>query len=326
MIEQCSDMIPADVREALLPLHALSEEREPVTSELYSPNDFYGNAHALKAYLGKPEGYAVKAAMEHSAELGHGNWMLNVQAPLPAVISMSPYRHAFIRPHTDKPLYAVGPYVHYAPHALSGEQLAFERKRLGRSLLAFPAHSTHYVTCEHSVDQFCAVLHRLGRDFDTVRVCMYWKDVLNGTAAEYARRGFECVTCGHMFDLQFLPRLKSLISLASLTVANALTTALGYSVHMGIPHYYSPSIIGYGCQDEETFRIMLGDSHCKQASSDIVELEAVFSEFSDEVTPRQYETADKYWGLSSVLDREGLADLFDELEAMHGAMHPHRAG
>ncbi len=298
-------------------LYELSSDREQVTDEIYAPNDFYGNASALKSYLNKPPSYAVKAAMEHSAELGQGNWMLNVQAPLPAVISMSPSRHAFIRPHTNKSLYAVGPYVHYAPHALSEEELHYERKRLGRNLLAFPAHSTHYVTCDHSVDKFSMLLRELGKEFDSVRVCVYWKDVLDGTADEYARRGFECVTCGHMFDHMFLPRLKSLIAISSMTVSNALTTALGYSVFMGIPHYYHPSVVGYGCQDEETFKIMLGESHYREASSDIREIEEVFSEFSQEVTPRQYETADRYWGLSSTLDKDGLAALFQELEAMY---------
>ncbi len=303
--------------ERLAPLYALCADREQETREIHPPNDFYGNALALKSFLGLPGDYAVKAAMEHSAELGHGVWMHNLEAPLPAVLTMSPYRHAFIRERTDKPLYAVGPYVHYAPHALDEAGLAREKRRLGRNLLAFPAHSTHHVTCEHDAGRFGAVLRELGREFDRVRVCVYWKDVLDGVALEYARQGFECVSCGHIYDPMFLPRLKSLLAVASMTAANALTTALGYSVFMGVPHCYVPSMLGYSCRDEAMFASEVGASHYREPSPDIAELEAAFRECSDAVTPRQHEAADRYWGFSSIRDRDGLSALFRELEDMH---------
>lgn len=295
----------------------LAQDREQQTCEIHKPNDFYGNALALKAFAGLPEDYAIKAAMEHSVELGHGNWNANCAAPLPAIITMSPYRHGIVREHTDKRLCAVGPYIHYASHFLTPSELQSEKQRLGRSLLAFPAHSTHLVTCEHSVDQFCGLLRELGADFDSVRVCIYWKDVLNGTAEEYRRQGFECVCCGHIFDPQFTPRLKSLLATASMTVSNALTSALGYSVLMGVPHYYLPSLVGYSCADESTFHSEVGTGHYRDISPDIIELETTFSVLSREISPRQQEVADRYWGFSSLLGRDELARLLGTLEEMY---------
>lgn len=289
------------------------------TPEINTSNDFYGHARAMKAYAGRPLNVSLKASMEHGAALVDKCWDELLRAPLPAVLVMSRFRKEVVTRLTDKPVHVLGPFLHYAGHALPPEERTAQRQRLGRMLLAFPVHSSHNITIDCCVDSFCRKLERLGKDFDSIVVCVYWKDVLLGRADEYVQRGFEVVSCGHMFDLDFLPRLKTLLRLASLTVSNGLSTALGYSLSMNIPSVILPTILGLGAATPEIFAREFTSYHDTRAF-DFSLIEEAFGDPQSGITPKQLELARHYLGLGCEKSPAELAALFDELEASHAAM------
>ncbi len=101
----------------------------------------------------------------------------------------------------------------YANHYLNAEKRQTEKPRVGKNLLVFPAHSIHYNITHFNIDKHCDKIKELGKGFDSIRICLYWKDMLRGFDKAYSKHGFECITAGHIFDPMFLPRLKTIIDI-----------------------------------------------------------------------------------------------------------------
>lgn len=295
-------------------LELLCADRQLNSPEQHSPNDFYGHAQCIKAYCGLPRTYAIKAAMEHGAGFVDRYWDADLDAPLPAILVMSEVRAQFLARFTSKAIHVLGPYIHYAPSLLGPEETARERKRLGPTLLAFPAHSSHNLTFEYNLDGFCRALERIGRDFQSIRVCIYWKDALLGRAEEYRRRGFEVVTCGHIFDPLFLPRLRTLLETSSLTASNFLTTAIGYSVYLGVPHLLVRSILSVSAPTKEIFENEFSTLHDKRVPARCIEVEEAFATFDGRITARQAALAARHWGFDMVRSPSEMRRLLEVLE------------
>jgi len=112
--------------------------------------------------------------------------------------------------------------------------------------------------------------------------------------------------------LNFVSRLKSIISLADFTMSNATGTHIGYCIYMNKPHYIfrqkiertfdkSGKII-----ENSTFR---NKEQCLTLEEEKAELFDAFSEICDEITPKQRDVINKYWGVSSIRTKEELIQL-----------------
>ena len=191
---------------------------------------------------------------------------------------------------------AIGAPFLYAESLLSNEDIANEKKRLGRNLLAFPMHSTHFIDKNYDPNHFVKVLKSQRDSFDSVRVCLYWKDIQRGIASFFQNAGFECVCCGHMFDQFFLQRQKSLYEIADATISNALGSHVGYSVSMNKPHWLVPDefeLVDIKGNDgfEEMNRI--------KGNEKIEYIKSLFMNNSSfNISQDQIKIVDKYWGLS----------------------------
>jgi hypothetical protein len=288
-------------------------DRQQRTREIYGPNDYYGHATILKNYAQIPQRKTIKAAIEHGLDFGGFVWDEDMNCRLPAILVSAKFRFPVLEKHTDKKLFAIGPLLGYAPHLLSEKALESEKQRLGRNLLVFPAHSTHIVDSYFDIDEYCKHLGEIGKDFDTIRICLYWKDVLRGRVKDFTRYGFECVTAGHIFDPLFLPRLKSIIECATVTTSNDLGTHVGYCVFMGKPHYLFSHKITLTAETEEILKSSAPDRSDKP---DVVELVKAFSEWRDDISVQQKEVVERYWGISerkSVNELSGILEEVDEL-------------
>jgi hypothetical protein len=104
-------------------------------------------------------------------------------------------------------------------------------------MTVFPMHSTHHLQPKFDATHFLAKINEIRSQFDSVRICLYWADFKPETLAMYESEGFEIVTAGHMFDPQFLSRLKSIIHLSDLTMCNHIGTSVFYSIHERCPVY-----------------------------------------------------------------------------------------
>jgi len=277
-------------------LYNLATDRPLSTPEIHSPNDFYGHATTLKKYAGLPEEYQIKAVIEHGAYGGTGHaWDVEVNAPLPSLFSFASARHLILKKRTNKALFSIGPMLSYAPHFLDADALNLEKRRLGKNLLVLPAHSTHWIDANYDIHDYCKFLEKLEKDFDSIRICLGWKDVLRGQAEEYMRYGFECVTAGHMYDPLFLSRLKSIIELSTITVSFKLGTHIGYCILLGRPHYISKLKHQYTAANNDILRRDVHDPIKTPYGQEMIH---TFGELRDDISFQQKELVERYWGLN----------------------------
>ncbi len=200
--------------------------------------DIYFIEKTLKEYAGLPEDYKIKAFIEHAAQLSdYTEGGFRVHETLPSIVP-SPFRVSVLEAVPENNgVYAVGPYIAYSKSALTDDKLKLESERLGRNLLVFPAHSIRGLEAKYDIDGFCEEVKKISKNYDSVRVCLFWKDVLIGIAEKYKKYGFEVVTAGHYYDPMFMPRLKSIIETSTMTMSNKIGTYIGYCVYLNKPHF-----------------------------------------------------------------------------------------
>ena len=297
-----------------LDIHRLSQDRSQTTTEIHRSNDFYGHASVLKNYLGIPQNYVIRAAIEHSVMISNKySWHIDRNSLFPCIFTNSDERYAAYP--AGKMIFAVGPYIHYAEHVLSPEEIKNEKLRLGKSLLVFPFHSTHHNTSFFDEKKYCDLIEELGKEFDSVRVCLYWQDVLYGRDEVYKQRGFECVTAGHIFDPLFLPRLKTIVECSTVTTSNAWGTHIGYSTFMGKPHVMHKMEIVNNYQKSN---VSVKDRASKEDEMSSLEEQELayelFSELRSDISDAQFEYVSSRWGFHSIREKPELLELFSIAE------------
>jgi glycosyltransferase involved in cell wall biosynthesis len=294
----------------------LCEDRTNNTNELHKPNDYYGHATILKKYCGLPKHYQIKAAIEHGPTIQDYVWEPDINVSLPAVIFCGNNRHLILKKRTQKALFSIGPYLHYAGPALRQEELEGLKTKLGKTLVAFPFHSTHWIHSEYNLEHYCATLKALGKDFDTLCVCLYWKDVERGWATVFEGNGVLCTSAGHMYDALFLPRLKNILTLADVTTSNFIGTHVGYSILMGKPHWFTetPDLSVNYQTDNNKIHYPSDKLHLLPEFKRLIE---AFSTRETDITEHQRDIVDHYWGISQLKTPQQLCDLLAMTEDMY---------
>jgi hypothetical protein len=302
-------------------IYNLVEPIKKLGKEVWLP-DLYFIEGSLKKYAGMNEDYKIKAFIEHAAQLTpYIDGGFQISPNLPSIVS-SPFRKFIIeKVPNNNGAYAVGPYISYSKSALSSEKTKHEKERLNRNLLVFPSHSIRGVKSSYDLEIFCNEIKKVGKEFDSIRVCLFWKDVVLGTGENYKKHGFEVVTAGHYYDPMFMPRLKSIIETSSMTMSNEIGTHLGYCIYLKKPHYLFKS--------EILREKLLNDGHemaeinflaCKtlKSFSDYYEsIEKLFQSKEETITKEQYSIIDYYWGLNQIKSPKKLKEIILLLEGRY---------
>ena len=170
-------------------------------------------------------------------------------------------------------------------------------------------HSTHFTDISYDSKNFINILKSQQKLFDNVRVCLYWKDIQKGIDKVYRDGGFECVCCGHMFDIFFLSRLKSLLEIADATISNGVGSHIGYSVFMNKPHYFVPDeylvndIVGNEGKEEKDM---------KQHSQNYKEIYYGFIDNNNYmITDSHKKIVDKFWGISNIRRPDSIRNILE---------------
>ena len=289
------------------------------TKELCPQNDFYFHAYHLKKYCSLKSNYILKCAIEHGIYNRLYTWELDIKNNMPFIFSIGDYRKEILSQKTDKQHFALGPYIHYVEPSLSGNKLKKEKQRLGKTLLVFPAHSTHHEDVTYDAENFCAEILKIKitHNFDSVRVCLYWKDILNGYSKIYQKYGFECVCAGHMFDKYFLPRLKSIIMSSDITMSNSDGTHLGYCIYLNKPHYLWSQAREYNqdnvAMQEKEYKADLE----KKLLEEQQEFEQIFSEYREDISDEQLKIIEKRFSFSKIRSKQELRCILEEAEKQY---------
>lgn len=283
------------------------------TVEKFSQNDFYYNAYHMKKYCGYNTKKALGCTIEHGADINDYVWELDLSDKATAIITVGDYKKEIISKKTDKPVYSIGPYIAYCKSFYSEDKIKRKKLELGKCLTVFPSHSTHWINVKYDMEAFCKEINRIKYEynFDSVRVCMYWKDIINGSHEVYQKHGFKCVSAGHIYDKSFLPRLKSIILLSDAIISNTYGTYIAYSTYFNKPFYLFNQeqiydIKGYKEQFEEV-------SNSSNKDNEAI-LKQLFGEYKEDVTSEQREFINKFFSPQNVKTKEELYNIFTQAE------------
>ncbi|GGC09498.1 hypothetical protein [Dyadobacter sediminis] len=227
-------------------------------------------------------------------------------------LTFSSYRAKFIQEKTGKVPSQVGPYIHYCEGLLDAKALSEIKESLGRVLLVFPSHSIGAVASEYDKEQFCTEIEKRKAGYDTVLVCMYWKDAQNGDHEYYQNMGYKLTTAGHRDDLYFLNRLKSIISLSDMVISNSTGTHIGYSLFLNKPNYLFKQHVALVSKSKSGDNLLNQHYHPEVTSTkerDNQLLYDAFSVFEEKISPEQYKLANYIWGFDQIKSPEELKSI-----------------
>lgn len=135
-----------------------------------------------------------------------------------------------------KPVFCIGPFIHYAQNYYSMEQIKNLKRQFGKTLLVFPSHSYEASALSYDIEEFVNyVMNELGKKFTKVLVSAYWLNIDHEVYKMFEKHGATIVSAGARFDPNFIKRLKTMINLADEVVSNDLGTYIGYCHYLKKP-------------------------------------------------------------------------------------------
>lgn len=274
----------------IVPLSKPISMFSPFTNEIHPVNDWYGHAKIFKQYVEMPDNYKFKFIIEHAPYLTEQVSDMELETDLPSFLTSNDFRVNALKKYKDT-VFNVGPFIHYSPHYYSQQKIKEEKKRLGKNILVFPAHSLKSLIMNHDKNYLLTEIKKIAKNYKSIRVCLYWIDISLGFSKYYQQLGFECVTAGHILDPNFLPRLKSMIEISDLTLSNDAGTHVGYSVYMNKPHiifYKKPSM-----KTSKKWQELTLDYWSSKPYQDILR---EFTKVSYKITPNQKQIVNQYYG------------------------------
>ncbi len=291
--------------------------------------DIYSIRYTLNQYANMPVDYPIRGSIEHAPQLSkllEGGF--SIHNSLPSIVC-SKFRADLIKSaEGNHGAYAIGPYIAYANHAYSDKKIFEEKKRLGKSLLVFPAHSIQGLDANYNFGDFIKEIKLIGEDFDSIRICLFWKDILEGKYKYYLDDEFELVTAGNIYDPLFMPRLKTIIESSTVTMSNRLGTHVGYCVFMDKPHYICSSDVKLEKSKTDGEKISNHQYHFDRLfkesldnDDNITDLIQEFSIYRENISRKQYEFVNYYWGIDQIKSKHEIRDLIFLLDGKYNYNH-----
>ena len=294
-------------------IFAYSELSKPLPfypSEKIKDSNFYGHIHSLKKYSNTCK---ITHSIEHGLYLGNYVPKATFLKTTKSILTFSENRkrHLLVN-NVKKPIYPIGPYIHYADSILEREKIKELKEELGNTLLVFPSHSIDNVNVKFNVEGFISEILKVSKNYQTVMVCLYYKDILDKRfLASYKKYGFKIVTAGHFYDLNFISRLKSIILLSDFTMSNSVGTHTGYCIYLNKPHYIYNQDVSYVDNKERSYVDIRDESQLMSLENEKKEIISEFSKLYTEITDSQRYVIDKYWGLSSTKSPDEIQQLLE---------------
>lgn len=299
-----SSDIPAEIgRRKSLSIFEVQQLSQPLTPYPFSKvpeNNYYGNALALGSICDTTNCY--NTVIEHG--LFFGSYVPEDYKSYDTILTFSEYRKKIIRnKYPNKEVIVTGPYIEYiAPLTLNekDKQLIIDFNKI---LLVIPAHSINSVHVDFNSKKMVEDImsFKEQHSFDTVLVCLYWKDVLLGADKYYKNLGIQTVTAGHIYDINFLARLKTIISLSSYVLTNTVGTHIGYSICLNKPLQIIKDVSLTYIEGNNNIaaknELELRKNQDKETyDAAIREIENEFLIYNNGISSKQSQCINKFWG------------------------------
>lgn len=223
--------------------------------------------------------------------------------------TLSTFRKEIIQNKLNKPVFCIGPYIHYASSFYSTEKLFELKKKMGRVLLVFPMHSTNNSEISVDEEKFIDSINEIAQNYDTVLVNVYWWNINDNLTKRFESEGYKVVSCGIRDDTSFLSRLKSYILLSDLAISDGIGTHIGYCINCGLPFKY--------LEVNSDFEL-----HIKKEQNNKPFIEAQYDAVkktflnSSSIGEKQLKICNYYWGndlVKSIIDIQAIVEINEEL-------------
>ncbi|GAP72137.1 polysaccharide biosynthesis protein [Candidatus Symbiothrix dinenymphae] len=285
----------------------LSTPQEFVRFHYQLDCNFYGFFQVLQDYAQMP--INPKISCEHGFCYSSFVALRHLPAPdLNKVITFGDYRGDLLKEKGIDSI-KIGPYIHYAKPLLEDVAFIELKKKLGRVLLVFPCHSIVGAIRNYDISLFVNYIESIKSEFDTVLVCMYWKDINLGRDKFYTDKGYKIVTAGHVYNTNFLPRLKSIIELADMTISNDIGTHIGYCLYLNKPHYIFPQIIEFDITVSKEEINSITQEQWQETADFRSKITKLFENYSLEITREQKNFIGHLFGFEYIRDPSTVREL-----------------
>ena len=273
---------------------------------LFLENLYYGNENSIKKIITQKMGgiYLIEHGYYFGEYLPEYSFAYNGIVIITFSMRRVQHMESIIKKSDLKhPLNVVtiGPYINYADSIIDQVEMKKIKEDYGKILLVFPSHSIEGVIYKYNTQDFINEIEKVSKDFDSVFVCMYWKDIQDGRYVEYEKKGYKIVTAGHRNDTNFLGRLKDIIDLSDMTMSNTVGTHVGYCVARNKPHYlFNQFQEVEGEKADEEFKERKNLEYLRTRDEEVNEVIGAFSKLSYIITEEQKDVVEKYWGKNEV--------------------------
>lgn len=264
--------------------------------EFKSPSPIWANTHIYGIWYSLFNDI-VQDNIQYSPAVEHGLIFYNqifddiFSTSRCAYATFSPFRKKIIRSHISEPVFCVGPYIHYAKSFYNEDKFQRMKKKLGRTLLVFPIHSTDLSHVTYEEDDFIRKIKKVENQYDSVLVNAFWWNINDRIIDRLSAEGYHITSAGFQDDTMFLSRLKTIICLADCAMGNSVGTHIGYCLHENVPFI----LVGSKRYKETTF-----DRKEKEfASTRVSHMQKIREAFSTDqpfITEEQRQLTNYYWG------------------------------
>lgn len=294
---------------SIFDIEELSNDLENPYDEYVFDNNMYGIGFWLKKYANI--GSKLNTYIEHGLFLGDYIEIDEKEWYVKSITTMSEKRRIhLVNNGINKQINVIGPYINYADYYTNYSEFLKLKKKLGRTLLIFPSHSTKNILESNFSHQIIKYVNLHKHEFDTIMINLYYIDACNkDILAEYRNENYMLTCAGHKFDPYFLSRLKTIISLADMTASNSgsIGTHIGYCLSLNKPHHIFETISEKKPRNEVGVKLLNSVNVIREHEK--LEIENVFSKYSEEINKIQYTVACNYWGLNEIKSKGEISDL-----------------
>lgn len=271
-------------------------------------NCCWGMIDCLKNYSGLKE---IDAYIEHGYFWGKFVPDIEEKCFARKIITFSEHRKHYISEKCSKEVIPIGPYIHYAPDYIEGEEFEELKRSLKKTLLFVPSHAGTGTRLHYNIEEMLKAIDERAKDFDSKVVSLFWTDAINLEVVKmYKDAGFLVFCAGHRYDPYFLSRQKTMMKLSDLIVCNGGGTHIGYGVYLGKPIWcLRQNVVPEAINSKGIVNIYFEKQVVLSQNQEINYICDIFSVYSEHLTPKQIDAVNTLFGIDSIRDKQTLCQL-----------------
>lgn len=303
---------------SIFEIEKLAQDFPYPTFEHVLDNNIYGIGYWLKKYasVNKP----LDIYIEHGVFFGEHLQVEQKDWFVKTIVTLSKNRKQTLQNlRVKKNIIPIGPYIHYSEPYLTSSEFVKLKKKIGKTLLVFPTHSSNNLNTNNFSSELVNRINLLKHNFDSVIINLYYLDALKTEIVKaYKQEGYFVTCAGHKFDPFFLSRLKTIIQLADYTVSNSghVGTQIGYCIYLGKPHYICNVNLVTTPKDSVGVKRLKENYILREFENR--EVYNVFENFKENITQEQKKIVEKYWGLSEIKSKNEIFNIIQNIYISDG--------